>query len=89
MNKYNYFSYDVNEALHISEDEKKLVRKETGMSPLELIQSKLIDIDKEWIFDMDKFIAEIGYVLGFKYPQHFTHLFKRVGVSQREYRSLN
>lgn len=35
-------------------------------------------------------ISEIGYSLGFEYPQHFSNLFKsKTGVSPREYRSLN
>lgn len=37
-----------------------------------------------------KSISEIAYDLGFKYPQHFTRLFKqKVGVSPNEYRSMN
>lgn len=67
-----------------------LIKKETGKSPLEYIQSKVIDVAKERIFDINKSISEVSYELGFKYPQHFTRLFKqRVGVSPNEYRMLN
>jgi AraC-like DNA-binding protein len=67
-----------------------LVKKETGRSAQEYIQSKIIDVAKERIFDINKSVSEIAYGLGFKYPQHFTRLFKqRVGVSPNEYRHLN
>jgi AraC-like DNA-binding protein len=66
-----------------------LVRKETGKSALEYIQAKVIDVAKERIFDMNKSVSEIAYELGFKYPQHFSRLFKlRVGQSPNEYRSV-
>ena len=67
-----------------------LVKKETGKTAQEYIQSKVIDTAKERIFDMNKSISEVAYELGFKYPQHFTRLFKqRVGVAPNEYRNLN
>jgi AraC family transcriptional regulator, transcriptional activator of pobA len=65
-----------------------LVKKETGKTAQEYIQSKVIDVAKEKIFDHSKSINQIAYELGFKYPQHFTRLFKqRVGQSPNEYRS--
>jgi len=67
-----------------------LIKKETGKTAQDYIQSKLIDIAKEKVFDRSKSINEIAYELGFKYPQHFTRLFKqRVGQSPNEYRMLN
>lgn len=67
-----------------------LIKKETGKSPLEYIQSKVIDLAKEKIFDTTKSVSEIAYDLGFKYPQHFSRLFKqRVGYTPNEYRGLN
>ncbi|HLY71095.1 MAG TPA: helix-turn-helix transcriptional regulator [Puia sp.] len=67
-----------------------LVKKETGKSAQEYIQDKLIDVAKEKIFDANKSISEIAFEMGFKYPQHFTRLFKqRVGQSPNEFRSLN
>lgn len=50
----------------------------------------MIDVAKEKMFDKDKSISEVAYELGFKYPQHFTRLFKqRVGVTPNEYKGLN
>ena len=67
-----------------------LVKKETGKSPQEHIQTKVIDVAKEKIFDESKSVSEIAYELGFKYPQHFTRLFKqKVGQTPNEYRILN
>lgn len=65
-----------------------LIRKETGKSAHELIQLKLIDVAKERIFDAGKSLSEVAYRLGFKYPQHFSRVFKQyVGVTPQEYRS--
>lgn len=67
-----------------------LIKKETGKSAQEYIQAKIIDVAKERIFDIDKSISQVAYDLGFKYPQHFTRLFKqKVGVSPNEFRGLN
>ncbi len=67
-----------------------LIKKETGKTAQEYIQSKLIDVAKERIFDNSKSISQVAYGLGFKYPQHFTRLFKQwVGQSPNEYRMLN
>ena len=67
-----------------------LIKKETGKTAQEYIQSKVIDVAKERIFDQSKSVSQIAYELGFKYPQHFTRLFKqRVGHTPNEYRMLN
>lgn len=67
-----------------------LIKKETGKSPQEHIQLKLMDIAKERIFDTSKSVSEIAYELGFKYPQHFSRMFKNeTGYTPNEYRSLN
>jgi len=67
-----------------------LLKKETGKSALEHIQLKLIDVAKEKIYDPNKSISEIAYELGFKYPQHFTRMFKKnTGFSPNEFRSSN
>jgi AraC family transcriptional activator of pobA len=65
-----------------------LIKKETGKTANEYIHLKLIDVAKEKIFDATKSVSEIAYELGFKYPQHFTRVFKQhVGVTPQEYRS--
>jgi AraC family transcriptional activator of pobA len=67
-----------------------LIKKETGKTAQEYIQSRLIDVAKEKLFQQDKPVSQIAYELGFKYPQHFTRLFKQwVGQSPNEYRTLN
>ncbi|MET1056289.1 MAG: helix-turn-helix domain-containing protein [Pedobacter sp.] len=67
-----------------------LVKKETGKTAQEYLQSKIIDIAKERIFDKNKTVSQIAYDMGFKYPQHFSRLFKqRVGYSPVEFRSAN
>lgn len=67
-----------------------LIKKETGKTAQEYLQTKIIDLAKERIFDHTKTISEIAYELGFKYPQHFTRLFKqKTGLSPQEYRGLN
>lgn len=67
-----------------------LIKKETGKTAQEYIQAKVIDVAKEKVFDESKSVSEIAYELGFKYPQHFTRLFKqKVGQSPNEYRMLN
>ncbi|WP_129733801.1 MULTISPECIES: helix-turn-helix transcriptional regulator [Parabacteroides] len=67
-----------------------LIKKETGKSAQEQIQLYLIDMAKEKVLDTSRSISEIAYELGFKYPQHFTRLFKKcVGTSPNEYRMQN
>jgi len=67
-----------------------LIKKETGKTAQDYIQSKVIDVAKEKIFDPNKSVSEIAYELGFKYPQHFTRLFKqKTGHTPNEYRMLN
>ena len=68
----------------------ELVKKETGKSAQEYIQDKVIEVAKEKVLDTGKSISEIAYEMGFKYPQHFTRLFKQhVGQSPNTYRLLN
>ena len=82
-----YCAYELNLSPNYFGD---LVKKETGKTAQEYIQSTLIDIAKEKIFDTTKTVSQIATELGFKYPQHFARLFKqRVGQSPLEYRSLN
>lgn len=66
-----------------------LIKKETGRTAQDFIQSKIINIAKERVFDLSKSVSEIAYDLGFKYPQHFTRLFKqKVGCTPLEYRKI-
>ena len=65
-----------------------MFKKETGKSPQEYIQEKVIEIAKERISDTADTVSQIAYSLGFQYPQHFCRLFKkRVGYTPSEYRA--
>jgi AraC-like DNA-binding protein len=67
-----------------------MVKKETGKSPQEYIQLKVIDVAKDKLFHPEKTINEIAYELGFKYPHHFSRMFKKAaGISPTDYRRLN
>lgn len=83
-------SYFAN-ALHLSSNYfGDLIKKETGKTAQEYIQIKIIDIAKDKIYESEKPINEIAYELGFKYPQHFSRLFKtREGITPLEFRTLN
>lgn len=66
-----------------------MVKKETGRTPQDYIQDKVLDIAKEEIRGTDKTIKEIAYDLGFQYSQHFNQFFKRnVGQTPTEYRRV-
>lgn len=99
----NYFSSDMPQhnglpsvaycadALHLSANYfGDLVKKETGRSAQEYIQAKIMDVAKERIFDLSKSVSEVAYEMGFKYPNHFSRMFKNsTGQSPNEYRNLN
>lgn len=119
IRRYSFFSYSSNEALHISDEEKKtfmeslgiinrelehaidklclsanyfgdMVKKETGKTPQEFIQDKIIDLAKEKILGTEDTVSQIAYSLGFQYPQHLCRLFKqKVGCSPNKYRKGN
>lgn len=67
-----------------------LIKKETGKSAQEYIQLKVIEKSKDKLYNLDKSINEIAYELGFKYPHHFSRMFKKVtGSSPTDYRLMN
>lgn len=83
----HYFAENLNLSSNYFGD---LIKKETGKSAQDYIQSKVINVAKERIFDDSKSISEIAYELGFSYPQHFTRLFKQqVGHTPSAFRNLN
>ncbi|RYE16618.1 MAG: AraC family transcriptional regulator, partial [Sphingobacteriaceae bacterium] len=66
-----------------------LIRKEAGKTAQEYIKLKVIEVAKERMFDSSKSVSEVAYELGFKYPQHFTRLFKQwEGCTPNEYRVM-
>ncbi|KAA6317240.1 HTH-type transcriptional activator Btr [termite gut metagenome] len=79
------------EQLHLSANYfGDLIKRETGQSAQDYIQLKLIDCSKDKLYNPNKSVSEIAYELGFKYPHHFSRLFKKiVGSSPSDYRILN
>ena len=66
-----------------------LIKKETGKTAQEYIQSKIIDLSKQYLLGTQQSIGERAYSLGFQYPQHFSRLFKRyVGCTPNEFRTM-
>ncbi len=64
-----------------------VIRKETGKTPQELIQLKLLSLSKEKILSGSLTVSQVASQLGFKYPQHFTRFFKKhIGQSPQQYR---
>lgn len=67
-----------------------LLKKETGKTAQEHIHLFVINKAKNSLLNSKNSISEIGYALGFEYPQHFSNLFKtKTGLSPSEYRNLN
>ena len=67
-----------------------MIKKDTGKTPQEHIQEKIIELAKERIIGTDNTVSEISYALGFQYPQHFSRLFKKhVGCTPNEYKQNN
>lgn len=65
-----------------------LVKKETGQTAQEFIQSRIVDIAKNELLGSNDSVSEIAYRLGFQYPQHFTRLFKReTGMTPKDFRA--
>lgn len=65
-----------------------MVKKETGKTPQEHIQDKVIEMAKEHIVETNETVSQIAYTLGFQYPQHLCRLFKKlVGCTPNEYRT--
>ena len=65
-----------------------LVKKYSGRTAQEFIKSTIVDYAKLLLANNSYQVNEIAYKLGFKYPQHFSRLFKHIeGVSPSQYRS--
>ena len=64
-----------------------LIKKESGKTAQELIQTKIIGLAKDKMLGSDKTVSQIAYELGFLYSQHFSRLFKKLtGSTPMEYR---
>lgn len=83
----NYFGNELNMSPNYLSD---LLKKETGKSIKEHIDSYIIRKAKNILLNSNNSISEIAYGLGFEYPQSFTRMFKKkTGMSPNEYRMLN
>ncbi len=66
-----------------------LLKKETGRNALEHIHFFIIEKAKTALLSSSQPVGQIGYELGFEYPQHFARVFKnKVGMSPSAYRSI-
>lgn len=64
-----------------------LLKKETGKTALRHIQLKAVDVAKAEMSDPAKSLSQVGYQLGFPYPQHFSRWFKKMtGQTPTNYR---
>lgn len=82
-----YLAYELNFSPSYLSD---LLKKETGKTAQEHIHLFVIEKAKNKLLNSKFSISEIGYSLGFEYPQHFSNLFKsKTGMSPSEYRNLN
>lgn len=64
-----------------------LIKKETGGSAQRYIHSYIINKAKSHLTATSMTISEVAYHLGFRYPHHFSRLFKRLsGQTPNEYK---
>jgi len=67
-----------------------LIKMGTGSTALDLLQASIIEEAKLRMFEGNASISEIAHQLGFKYQQHFIHLFKqKTGVTPNDFRHQN
>jgi len=87
MPNVQYLANELNLSANYLSD---LLKKETGKTAQEHIHLFIIEKAKNKLLNSESSISEIGYSLGFEYPQHFSNLFKsKTGYSPTEFRSLN
>ncbi len=64
-----------------------LVKKETGKSPIEMIQLAVVARVKTMLAETDMSISEIAYRCGFNYPHHLNRMFRKLtGLTPLQYR---
>ena len=67
----------------------ELVKAETGRTARDIISDHVIVMAKEMLNDEETNISQVGYKLGFEYPQHFVRFFKKhTGKTPGEYRRI-
>jgi AraC-like DNA-binding protein len=66
-----------------------MVRKVTGQTTTEHITARKIAEAKQLLHHSDRTIAQISDLLGFDYPNHFNHFFKRsTGITPLTYKKM-
>ncbi len=64
-----------------------LIKRETGLTPQEIISRHIIELAKQRLADSKDDVSVIAYELGFQHPQHFSRMFKRgTGISPTLFR---
>ena len=67
-----------------------LIKRETGRTPQDYIQARIIGLAKDMLLDTRQTVNEISFRLGFQYSQHFNRYFKRItNMTPTEYRKMN
>ncbi|HAA21534.1 MAG TPA: AraC family transcriptional regulator [Cytophagales bacterium] len=67
-----------------------LLKKETGKTAQEHIHHFVLEKAKTSLLNSTDSISQVGYALGFDYPQRFSNFFKaKTGMSPKEYRNVN
>ena len=64
-----------------------MIKKETGVTAKEIISRHSVERAKQRLTESTDDISIVAYKLGFKHPQHFSRMFKRItGISPTQYR---
>jgi len=64
-----------------------LIKRETGRTDQEYIHGFIVDRAKQMLAEGEMNVSEVAYEIGFKYPHHFTRLFKKVtGMTPNEFK---
>lgn len=83
----SYFGRELNMSASYLSD---MLKKETGKSTKEHIDSYIVRKAKNILLSSNQSVSEIAFGLGFEYPQSFTRMFKKkTGMSPNEYRQVN
>ena len=67
---------------------RKVLKKETGQTPQQHIQNKVLDLSKELLITGELSVSQIADMLGFGYTSSFTYFFKaRTGMTPSDYKN--
>lgn len=64
-----------------------LIKRETGRTAQEYIHKFIVDRAKQILAEGEMNVSEVAYEMGFRYPHHFTRLFKKItGQTPNEFK---